>query len=102
MIATLKQLNTDRSSLDELVALSVGAKQLRSEYEANMLPVPAWLSGALKAISTEISMKRRDSLEKRRAEILAQQAGLESAQEKRERLARELEELESALAPAAV
>lgn len=102
MLDQLKRLDVDRMQLDETLALAAFAKSLHAEYDARAIPAPEWLDDSVRTLNREISMRTRDALEMRLKEIRAQKTQLESAGEKRERLAREEEELTAKLAGTSV
>jgi hypothetical protein len=62
MLDAIKNFNKERVSMDELLLLSVMAGQLKTAYEGNKLPVPAWLTENSKAISIEVKSRRTDEL----------------------------------------
>lgn len=94
MLQQLKKWNKDGiNDLDETIALSAFAKGLQAEYVTRNIPVPEWLTTVLTTLGHEITSKTRDQLEKRKRELLAQKAGLESAEDKRARIAKELAEI---------
>jgi hypothetical protein len=97
MVNQLKNFQVDRLDMDELFALSALGKQLQAEYATRQMSAPAWLTDQLGVLEREITMRRKDDLEKKLREVKAQRTGLETASEKRERLDREQTELEKQL-----
>lgn len=96
-IEKLKQLDTNRISLEEGLELRACARHLSNEYDLAAIPVPEWLSEVTSVLAKDIAGRTRDAIEKRLAELKAQELGLESAAEKRERIKREREALEAKL-----
>jgi len=97
MLEQLRKFNKDNSNLEDMMALSAFGKSIQSEYVSRNIPAPEWLTGVLSTLGHEITSKTRDQLEKRKRELQAQAAGLESAETKRARIARELAEIDSQL-----
>jgi signal transduction histidine kinase len=97
MLEQLRKFNKDNTNLEEMMSLSAFAKGLRAEYETRSIPVPEWLTSSLTTLGHEITSKTRDQLEKRKRELMAQASGLESAEEKRKRIAKELQEIDAQL-----
>ena len=93
-ITKLKTFTTDGLTVDELVELGALARVLRSEYETRQLPIPEWLDDQHRAVAREIESRVADQRAMRVREIKSQLASLETATEKRARLAAELAQLE--------
>lgn len=93
----LKNLQFDRLDMDDLIEHSVQARHLIAERENHSLSQPEWLTDVMASLTREIKLKSRDELEKRRKELMAQQSGLETLTEKRERINRELATLDAKL-----
>ncbi len=94
---TLKSLVLERMDMDDLIEHSAQAKHLMREREEHGLTNPEWLTDTLNGLTREIKLKSRDELEKRLRELRAQESGLETMTEKRERIKREREALEAKL-----
>jgi|ERR1051326_5101255 signal transduction histidine kinase len=94
---TLKRLDLDRLAMEDLVEHAAHARKLTVEYGEHSIPVPEWLRDVTTALTREIRAKSRDLLELRKRELLKQAQGLESAEEKRQRIARELSEIDGKL-----
>lgn len=101
MLAQLKKLDVDGTALDEMLALRAFAKSLRVEFETSGAEVPEWLDDKIRALNREVQVRLADSLEKRLKDIAAQKTGLETAAEKRARLALEEEKIKAQLASVA-
>lgn len=99
MLQELRNFDVNRLALDEMFALSAFGKMVRSEYQNRNMPVPEWLTDQLSKLEREIVARRRDELERRLKEIRAQRTMLETTGEKRDRLAREEEELRRQIEP---
>lgn len=97
MLDALRKFNKDNADLDEMMSLSAFGKTLQAEYLTHAVPVPDWLTSTMTTLGHEISSKTKDQLEKRRRELLAQQSGLETAEVKRTRIAKELAEIDAKL-----
>lgn len=97
MLQQLRRLNTETSSLDEMIALETFAVQLKQNYERHQVPVPEWLEQALKTLELEIVAKTRAALELRLREARAKQANLRTREERRQMADNEVEMLEKAL-----
>jgi hypothetical protein len=93
----MKNFNTDRASLDEMLLIEDDMNRLRARYENRTLPVPEWLTDQLTTVNTETSRRTRDDLEKRLKELNAADAALLTQAEKRDRIAREREAIMSRL-----
>lgn len=97
VLAQLQNFTVDGLDLMELLALSAFGKMLRAEYQNRTLPAPEWLNDQLASLDREIVNRRKDELERRLKEIKAQETTLETAAEKRERLANERKQIEEQL-----
>lgn len=93
----LQNFNTDRASLDEMLLVENDANVLRASYERHQIPVPEWLEDQNGAISSEVTRRTTDDLQRRLKEIDQTEAGLLSASEKRDRLAKEREKIQARL-----
>ncbi len=102
VLQQLSNLDVNRITLEEALELRALGSLVRGEFERALVPVPEAMSEALRTLSKDIDERRRDSLEKRLKDISSQEAGLLSAAEKRERLAKEREAIEAQLKPSGV
>lgn len=102
LIERLKALDKDKAQLDELVQMSAESKAVAAEYSAYGLAAPTVLIEGQRVLATEIRRLAEDKIRKELREIEQAEAGLESAAEKRARLAERKAELQSKLAGAAV
>lgn len=93
-----RNFNVDGLDIDELVALSLFGKQLRSEYEAHQLEEPEWLDVQLKALRREIITRNANALEARRREIAARLDSLKTPGQKKQELLKEQAEINRKLA----
>lgn len=98
LLNRFRQFDADRVGNDELIALCAFGKMLRAEYVARKLPAPAWLEDKLRTIERTIEMNRHDELVRRRRELLAQQQTDATPEERRAARAKELAEIDAALA----
>ena len=97
MLQQLRRLNTETSTLDELIALETFAVQLEQGYTKHQVPAPDWLAQALKTLELEIVAKTRAALELQLREARAQQATLRTREEKRALADEKIAMLERAL-----
>lgn len=97
MLHQLRRLNTETSTLDELMALETFAITLSERYTIRQVPTPDWLDQALKTLELEIVAKTRAALELKLREARAKQANLRTREERREMANQEVEMLEKAL-----
>lgn len=97
MLAELKNLDVDRISLEEAVALSAFGKLLRSEFEVNQSEIPEWLSSRIKELSREIHARQADALEKRLRELKLRRESLKPAEKRRQETDDEIAALEAKL-----
>lgn len=93
----LRNFNVERASLDEMLLVERDLDGLRASYERRAVPTPEWLADQISTLNTEITRRTKDDLERRLKELDAQEAGLMSATEKRERLAKEREAIRARL-----
>lgn len=98
ILRELKAFNADVSSVEEEILLLHQAKGMRAEYDARNIPAPEWLDDVIRRLTRAIEAQTRDAKELRLKEIRAAKAGLMTASEKREQLAREEAEIEAQLA----
>jgi hypothetical protein len=92
MLQDFKNFNVE-SDIDELVALSAFGKQLRSEFEAQKVTVPEYVSDNLNTISREISSRMEDRRATRIRQLKSERESLKTAQEKRAQIDKELADL---------
>lgn len=97
-IQNLKSFSADRLSLDELLILRATARNLRSEYDTQVIPVPEWLEDAERRLTRELYLRRQDELEKMLREARQSRAAIATPDEKRGRLDNEISRLEKLLA----
>ena len=88
-----KNFSKDRLDLDDLIALATFGRILRSEYEAQKVDEPEWVAQQLRTLRHEIQARVADKQEARRKEILGQLSRLQTPQERREKLQKELDAL---------
>lgn len=96
-IEQLKNLNAARADLDDLVAMSVFARNLVAEYEHLNLDEPEWLSAALKTVRREIKSRNADRLESQLAESRARLENLKTPTERKAELRKTIQRLEAEL-----
>lgn len=94
MLNLLKNFDAERMDVDELVALSLFARQLHGEYETLNLDVPDWVDESTRGVRLEIRSRVSDLLAKRLKEAKARRASLRTTEEKRTELDAEIEKLE--------
>lgn len=101
LIAQLKELQAERLSLDEKLALLAFAKTMAGEYTQFGLQVPNWLAEAQRTLQADVKQEVRDRLLKEQRELKAQREQHMSAEQKLamiEQRERELNEKLAALA----
>lgn len=96
MLNEFKNFNAEAADLDELIALAAFGRSQRSEYEAQRVPEPEYVSLQLNTLRREIESRLSDRREARKREIKAQLEGLQTQAERRAKLEKELAELEPA------
>lgn len=97
IIRELKTFNADVTSLEDALALEVGAETLRANYVKHNIPVPEWLDDTARRLARHIETQTREAKELRLKEIKSQRENLATAAEKREKLDAEAAALEAAL-----
>lgn len=97
MFNELQNFNENRTTLLELVALSVFAKSLRQECETRNVQTPEWLDDRIRTINRLIDAQTRDAKELRLKEIVAQRSQLQTPAEKRAALEAEEAALRASL-----
>lgn len=98
MLEQLKNLDVDRISLENAVALAAFGRALRDEYDhRGITDVPDWLTANLKKLGQEIQMRTADSIEKRLTEAKSRLDALIPASERRQQLKEEIAALEKKL-----
>jgi hypothetical protein len=70
-------------------------------YTSYEVPAPSWLGDAIVTLDGEIKRRRRDMLEARRRELLANKAALKTREERRAENDAELERLNATLGTSA-
>lgn len=94
MLEALKNLNLERMDLDDAVSLSAFARTLKAEYEHCGAEAPQWLDDKTRELRSEIRDRLRDSVQKRLREAKSRLESLATPEEKRDRLRKEIEDLE--------
>lgn len=97
MLQQLRNLNVDRIDLDEAIALEAYGGMVRDRYVARQLPIPEWIEDALRLLGKEILSRRSEMLEKRRRELRARLEAEMTASERKAKLRKELDEVETQL-----
>lgn len=97
MFTQLKNLNLERSEVDELIALLVFAESMIPKYEEKGVEVPEWLVDRIQVLDREITDRNRDAVmsEIRRAE--SQLEAMKSPTEKKAALQTRLNKLKKQL-----
>jgi hypothetical protein len=96
-IDALRNFNADRMSIEELVALSAFAKNLQAEFVTYSIDAPAWVSDQSRALSKEIKSRNFENLSAQLKEKKARLEALATPDQKREKLAKEIEDLQAQL-----
>ena len=96
MLDRLRNLDVERLDVDEMVALSLFARDLAEEYKTLGLDAPEWLDVRSTEVRREISTRRADLRDKRIRELRASLSALKTKEERKVELHAELERLEAA------
>lgn len=94
ILKRLSQQDVDGKVLEELVLLSASARLLYGEYMALGADVPEWLNDGKRILEREIQLRTSDEVQRRLRELDAEERGLESRDEKRQRIQRERDALQ--------
>lgn len=97
IVERLRGLDAEQLTVDEMIELRGGARLLEAEYQAQAYEVPEWLRERTQLLDRELAARRTDQIRKRLKELEAQELGLETATEKRDRIKAERERLQAAL-----
>lgn len=95
MLNDFKNFNTDGLELDQLIALAAFGRAQRAEYEAQRVPEPEYVAEQLNTLRREIEARMSDRREARKREIKAQLDCLQTKEERRTKLEKELADLET-------
>lgn len=93
----IRNFNSERSDLDEMVELLVIGEEILGGYEKNSLEAPEWLKDNVGVLRKEIAARRRDNLERALKLAEGRLETLKSAEEKRQDTAAEITRLRAAL-----
>ena len=97
MIERLRNLNIDQPDIDALIELSSGARALITEFSANSIDAPEWLTQKQLEIKKEITARRKDYIAKSLKEAKARLEALNPAEERRAELSEKIKNLETML-----
>lgn len=97
MLKELRGLDIERTDLDEMVALSAFGRDMKTEYDRLVIPVPEWLEDRLTELDRETRLRRTDALEKKLKELNAREDALKTADQKRTDVATEKAKVLAAL-----
>ena len=97
IVERLRGLDAEQLNTDEMIELRAGARTLAQEYTSQSYEIPEWLTERTALLERELKARRTDTLAKRLKEIDAAELSLESAAEKRQRLADERARIRAAL-----
>lgn len=95
-LSQLKNLETKRFDLDELIALSAEGKALLAEFKALGVDEPEWLVVAVKSITLDVRARQADAIEKKLRQAKARIQALKPASERRAELEELVKQLEAA------
>jgi hypothetical protein len=98
MLNRIKDIDTDRLPLVEAVELSAIGKVISNEFTERKVKAPTWLEPKLEALGREIEIQRRAQLDLRLRRIETAIHNLKPAEEQRQELEKEAEELKKDLA----
>ena len=94
-INALKNFNSDRLDIDEMVGLLADSKALRAEYDALQIEEPEYIDTTIKAIRREINARNADKIAARKRELAARIDSLKTPLQKKKELEDELAKLEA-------
>lgn len=94
-INDIKQFNTDRGDVDDLVGLLAYGKLIVAEYESLDIDVPEWLPSKLKAVKREVLSRISDQVEKRLKEARLRLDNLKTPAERKTEIQKEIRRLEA-------
>jgi hypothetical protein len=97
LLQKLRSFDADRLDLDEMIALSAGAKQVAAEYVATELEVPEWLADAQRTLASVIKARTSDMIAKELRETELALESLKSREERKGDLAQKAERLRARL-----
>jgi phage host-nuclease inhibitor protein Gam len=98
IIDELKNLDTDRLSMDDLVGISARARAARTEYELYQLEVPELIDSKLRTLGREINTRKAEKLEKDLHDKKARLEAFKTPQERKAELKKDIKALEDQLA----
>jgi hypothetical protein len=97
MLERLKRFEASKMSTDEMIELSMYARSILSEYAANDIEVPDFVTDALSLLGREIRAKEEDRLAKELKDLKATAQDDLTAAERREQRAEKIAKLERRL-----
>ena len=97
MLQQLKNLDTENTHLDEMVALLTFGQALQTTYATQALEAPDWLDEKMSSLRSKISTMRKENLERALKNVQSKREALKSADEKKLDLSAEEARLKKAL-----
>jgi len=98
VVGFLKNLNTDRPNLEELVMLHTFAKLYRAEFDHVQVEAPAWLDETVRKLRREITARNSDAMANAVRQIDAELDRLKTPSERKAELMAKREKLTGATA----
>lgn len=98
MLDALKSFNADRVSTEELVVFLSEAEPVLAkfaEFQSLGLEAPEWLEAKVRHVRREVRVRCQDQIEQRIAKAKLALEGLQTPQERKAKLRREIEELQA-------
>lgn len=100
MLDNIRQFNTDRGDLEELVALHAFGLLVKDQFEAFDIETPEWFEPKLRAIKREVLHRQADLIEKRLQDAKNRLENYKTPGEKKRELQAEITRLEALKASA--
>ncbi len=94
----IRQFNTEREGIEELVAMYAFGMTVKEQFEALDVEEPEWLTPKLKAIKRQIAAMVADKTSQKLDNARARLEGLKSPQEKKADTLKEIDRLKKQLA----
>lgn len=90
MLDNLKNFDSNKASIDEMVSLRSYARQLMDEYDTQVVEVPGWVTAQAENLDRQIEAKNQERLHAKRREVMARLENLKTPTEKRSEYKKEL------------
>jgi hypothetical protein len=97
VLEILKNYDSNRASIEEMVSLRAFARGLVTEFEEQDVELPGWIGDQVKSLDRQILAKNHDRLEARRKELIARKDSLKTTVERKAEINAELAKLNKKL-----